>query len=66
MVAVQTAPTSYPTLSPSKESTITELALRLSRGWILIEERRKHGESVETYELHWLQLLAKYEAEIDS
>lgn len=66
MVAVQTTVSSYPTSSSIEETTVAELASRLERGWKLIEDRRKRGEPVETYELHWLQLLSKYESEYGS
>lgn len=38
---------------------------RLERGWSIIDERSRDGQSVARLEDHWISLLAEYEAEFD-
>lgn len=45
---------------------IQALEQRLQRGWAIIEERARDGQSVERLEDHWLTLLAEYETAYDS
>ncbi len=42
-----------------------ELVERLENGWKLIENRKARGEETDSYDAHWLRLLAEYRAAYD-
>lgn len=66
MVAMYESSVDISLPAPAITESLDELEQRLERGMRIIEQRSAAGLPIERHEVHWLELLRKYENLYDS